>query len=155
MKVGAKRWAVLGAVLGVSGVAGCTPQMVNEQPELIAGPSLDTSNPRAKLILGSESLVGKIRISAPRFRRVGQLTKAQVTVQNLTDDRYTLEYRFGWEDSQGFKVGNPGSWYRFTLAPRQIETFSSTGKMPEATNIVFTVRLPDDVFIHMKPEDKK
>ncbi len=155
MKIETTWRLVLGVALVAGAVAGCTPQTVKEQPELIAGPSLDTSHPRAKLILGSEDLVGEIRISSPRFRPVGQLTQAQVTVQNLTDSRYTLEYRFGWEDSEGFKVGNPGSWHRFTLAPRQVETFNSTGKVPEATNIVFTVRLPDDVFIHMKKEEKE
>ena len=154
MKKESIRWVSGGLLVFASLVAGCNQQMAREQPDLIAGPSLDTSYPGATLVLGTEELVGAIRLSAPRFRRVGQLTQAQVTVQNLTDSRYSLEYRFGWEDSQGFKAGDPGSWHRFSLAPRQIETFTSTGKVPEATNIVFTVRYPDAAFIR-KPDDEK
>ncbi len=147
-------WLLLGASAMV-GLAGCNqPQNVRDNPGLVAGPSLDQSHPRAKLVLGSENLVGRIRLGSPKFRSVGQLTQAQVTVQNLTDYRYTLEYRFDWEDNQGFAAGNSGSWYRFTLAPRQIDSFTSTGKVPEATSIVFTVRLPDDVFIHRKQDEK-
>jgi len=149
-----KLMQLLGVPMLVGLMLGCTPQTVREESGLIQGPSLDQSHPRATLVLGSERLVGEIRISSPRFRGVGQLTQAQATVQNLTDSRYTLEYKFDWQDSQRFAVGNPGSWQRFTLAPRQIETFSSTGKVPEATAIVFTVRLPDDVFIHSQQEKK-
>lgn len=110
-------------------------------------PTIDTSDPRAKLVVGSEKLLRKIALGDTRFRQVGQLTQAQVLVQNLTDDRYTLEYKVDWETDQGFSAGAINSWHRFTLTPRETKTFVSTGKVPEATKIVFTVRLPDDVFI--------
>ncbi len=103
--------------------------------------------PRATLILGSKYLLGKIAISEPRFRQVGTLTQAQVYVQNLTEDRYTLEYKFDWEDSQGFTIPGINAWRRFTLTPQQRKTLIAIGKNPQATNIVVTVRLPDDTFI--------
>ena len=73
-------------------------------------------------------------------------------VYNLTETRYTLEYKFDWEDSQGFKVGSINSWHRFTLTAGEERTFTSTGKVPDATNIVFTVRFPDDVFIETEKQ---
>lgn len=123
---------------------GCQTNPVRP-PDMV--PTIDTSDPRAKLVVGSEKLLRKIGLGDTRFRQVGQLTQAQVLVQNLTDDRYTLEYRFEWESDQGFSTGAINTWHRFTLTPRETKTFVSTGNTPEAARIVFTVRLPDDVFI--------
>jgi uncharacterized protein YcfL len=146
---------LVAAVVVVGVVAGCTPQNVRSNQELVPGPSIDQSYPGAKLVLGSEDLVGEVRLSNAIFRPVGQLTQAQVTVQNLTDTRYTLEYKFDWEDANGFAIGSLGTWHRFKLTPRHVAKFTSTGKTPEATNIIFTVRLPDDVFIHSDRETRR
>ena len=129
-------------VVALSG--GCVTDSVRPPT---AVPTIDTQDPRAKLVLGSEDLLGKVALGDTRLRPVGVLTQAQVTVQNLTDNRYTLEYRFDWRDSQGFDVGSLNTWHRFTLTPRQTQTFNSVGKTPQATNIVFNVRVVDDAFI--------
>jgi uncharacterized protein YcfL len=76
-----------------------------------------------------------------------------VTVQNVSEKRFSLEYKFDWEDPQGFAVNSAAMWQRFTLSPRQVRKFTSTGKVPEATNITFTVRLPDDAFILQESEE--
>lgn len=127
--------------------AGCNQQGLKADVELQPDPTIDQSYPGATLILGSEDLVGYIRLGGPRLDPVGQLTRGQVSVQNLTEERYTLEYRFDWRDAQGFNAGDPGVWRRFTLAPRTAQAFNSTGKIPQATGFVFTVRLPDDMFV--------
>lgn len=108
---------------------------------------IENNSSRARLVIGSNNLIGNIEIKNPRFRLLGQLTQAQVMVLNSTETRYTLEYKFDWEDSQGFKADSMNSWHRFTLTPGETRTFTSTGKVPEATQIVFTLRLPDDAFI--------
>lgn len=108
---------------------------------------VDTSDPRARLITGSRDLLNRVVMVNPRFRPVGNLTQAEVTVQNLTDDRYMLEYKFEWSDPQGFSIGDAAVWHRFTLSPHQIRDMSSTGKTPEAQNLTFTIRYPDDAFI--------
>lgn len=145
-------WWLTGAVVLLL-IGGCTPpQGVRPSPPLIPAPGLDQSHPQATLVLGSEGLVGRIALLDPVVRRVGQLAQARVTVQNLTDLRHVLEYRFEWQDDQGFAVTDPGVWRRFTLAPHQVESFTSTGKTVEASRIRFTVRIPDDVFINM-PRD--
>lgn len=112
-----------------------------------SAPVIENSNSRARLVMGSDNLIGNVEIKNPRFRLLGQLTQAQVMVLNSTENRYTLEYKFNWEDSQGFKADSMNSWHRFTLTPGETRTFTSTGKVPEATQIVFTLRLPDDAFI--------
>ena len=134
--------------------AACS-SMPDPNQRTVAQLTVDASNPRAKLVVGSKALVNKVAIIDPRFRVLGQMTQAEVTVQNLTDDRYTLEYKFDWEDSQGFSVDSRSMWHRFTLTPRQTQRFQSTGKTPEAVNIIFTTRLPDDAFIEMYKQEEK
>lgn len=144
-------WLVVGSAFIALGA--CNQTMTRE-PELVQNRSIDQSHPRATLVLASEKLVGDVSLSNPVFQPAGQLTRAQVTVQNLSGVRYTLEYKFDWADAQGFNVNSLGSWQRFTLSPRQATRFTSTGKVPEATNITFTVRLPDDAFIHHDRDDR-
>jgi len=127
-------------------ITSCQSNDANVRPPATVS-TIDNTHPRAKLVVGSESLLDHIGIGEPRFRSLGQLTQAQVMVQNLTDARYTLEYKFDWENAQGFNVGGINTWHRFTLTPRETKTFTSMGKVPDAANIVFTVRLPDDIFI--------
>ena len=109
--------------------------------------AVDTSDPRAKRVLASNGLAGRIDLSAPRFRKLGNFTQAQVTVQNLTPDRYILEYKFDWHDENWFATGQKTAWHRFTLSPNQIETVQSMGKTPEASHIFLTVRFPEDATI--------
>lgn len=135
---------LMGSIFALFIISGCQSNPV-KPPETTR--TIDTSDPRAKLVLASGDLLRKIGLGETRFRQVGQLTQAQVLVQNLTDDRYTLEHKFDWQGSQGFSESSISTWHRFTLAPRETKTFISTGKVPEAVNIVFTVRLPDDAFI--------
>ena len=113
-------------------------------PEALATRVAETDHPRAKLVLGSRVLIHEVVIVAPKFRQVGELTQASVEVQNLTEKTFGLEYRFEWEDEAGFGIDATSVWRRFTLTPNQIQKFSSTGRAPEAKNIVFTVRLPHD-----------
>ncbi len=110
-------------------------------------PAVDTSHPRAKLVLASNGLAGRIGVTEPRFRKLGAFTQAQVTVQNLTPDRYILEYKFDWHDEDWFATGQKTAWHRFTLSPNQIETVQSMGKTPEASHIFLTVRFPEDATI--------
>ncbi|MCP3851480.1 MAG: DUF1425 domain-containing protein [Gammaproteobacteria bacterium] len=128
-------------------IAACKPATVAENPGFVKQDTLDDTHPRARLVLGSEKLVGNIRMGNIRFRKVGLFTQAQVGIQNLSDVRYNLEYKVEWEDESGFMLDQSGAWQRFTLAPTQIDTVTSTGKVQDAYKIVITVRLPDDPFI--------
>lgn len=135
-------------------MSGCKPPSVAQQPGYMQQDTLDDSHPRARLVLGSEKLVGNIRMANVKFRKVGLFTQAQVGIQNLSDVRYNVEYKVEWEDASGFMVDQSGVWRRLTLSPTQIDTATATGKVQDAYKLVFTVRLPDDPFIINKDEKK-
>lgn len=128
-------------------LAACKPASVAENPNFLKQDTLDDSHPRVRLVLGSEKLVGNIRMANIKFRKVGLFTQAQIGIQNLSDVRYNLEYKVEWEDADGFMLDQSGVWNRFTLSPTQIDTVTTTGKVQEAYKVVFIVRLPDDPFI--------
>ena len=129
-------------------IAGCRQGQVSSRHIIEPIPNVDISHPRAKLVIGSKKTLGKGKILNPRFRTLGKMTQAEVTVQNLTETKFSLEYKYDWADSQGFTVDSGSMWHRFTLTPHQVKNFSSTGKTPEAQNIIFTVRFPHDAFIN-------
>jgi uncharacterized protein YcfL len=117
--------------------------------------TIDNTHPRATLILGSSDLVDNVLLTNVRVGKVGLLNRASVDVQNLTDERYTLEYKFVWRDKQGFPVDETNVWHRFVLTPRKIKTFQTVGKTIEAYSVQFTVRFPDDLYIESDRLDEE
>jgi len=124
---------------------GQQPTVRNHQQNTVS-----TAHARARLIAGSKNLVGKIDLVDVRFGSVGQLQRAEVSVQNLSNNRYSLEYMYSWEDQQGFSINQNTVWKRFSLGPREIKSFQTLGVTPQAYNLTMTVRLPDDFFIHQE-----
>jgi uncharacterized protein YcfL len=116
--------------------------------------TITDTHPRARLVLGSKNLVDKIVMVDVRMGAVGELQRAEVSVQNLTNSRYVLEYMYSWEDKDGFSINDNKVWQRFELGPRQIRSFQSVGVSPDAYGLTMTVRLPDDIFIHQENTTK-
>ena len=112
--------------------------------------TINATNPRARLVLGSQDLVGQIAMVDARIGSAGALAKAEVSVQNLSNNRYTLEYQYAWEDQQGFSISENRVWKRFVLGPRELKSFRSVAGDPKAYGFTMTVRLPDDLFIHQE-----
>lgn len=135
-------WMVI-AALWLSACA--TPPPASE-PETEPEMSNVTFYPGAKLIIGSSELLGAVILRKPIFRNVGQLTQAQVELVNYSNLTLDLEYRIDWSDRDGFKVGATNSWQFISLSANGSEDLTSTGKVPEAKDIVVTVRLPDQLF---------
>ena len=127
-------------------LSSCTVQK-GANVQYLAQKTIDDTHPRATLILGTSELVNKILITNVKVAQVGLLPKAGIDVQNLTDERYNLEYKIVWRDKQGFPINVSNVWHRFLLTPRKIKSFQSVGKTEEAYSIQFTVRFPDDLFI--------
>ena len=127
---------------------GQQPNIRNHQQNTVS-----TAHPRARLIAGSKDLVGQIDLVNVRFGTVGQLQRAEVSVQNLSNERYSLEYMYVWEDQQGFNINQNTVWKRFTLGPREIKSFQTIGVTPTAYGLTMTVRLPGDFFIHQDITD--
>lgn len=131
-------------------VVGCNSVNSNPNIRQHQQDTVNTEHPRMRLVLGSKDLVGNVALVDVRVGAAGNLTRAEVTVQNLTNARYTLEYMFRWEDKQGFSVNGNPVWSRFVLAPRELKSFQTIGKTPDAYAATITVRLPDDIFIHQE-----
>lgn len=117
--------------------------------------TIDDTHPRATLILGSSELVDNVLLTNVRVAKIGLLNKAGIDIQNLTDNRYTLEYKFVWRDKSGFSIDATNVWHRFVLTPRKIKSFQSVGKTMEAYTIQFTVRFPDDLYIESDRLDRE
>lgn len=143
---------VAGVALATMLVAGCVSDAAVSDPNVrhYQQDTINASNPRARLILGSKDLVGQIALVDARLGSAGELAKGEVSVQNLSNNRYTLEYQYAWEDKDGFSIGENRVWKRFTLGPRDLKSFRSIASDPRAYGFTLTVRLPDDLFIHQE-----
>ncbi|MCK5831879.1 MAG: DUF1425 domain-containing protein [Methylococcales bacterium] len=134
---------------------GCSASKRGANTQYLAQKTIDDTHPRATLILGSTDLVNNVLITNVRVAQVGQLQKAGIDVQNLTDNRYNLEYKVVWRDKQGFPINVSNVWHRFVLSPRKIKSFQSVGKTIDAYSIQFTVRFPDDLYIESDKREKE
>lgn len=140
----------LSLLMAVILVSGCNTMAGGGDIRHVKQNTIIDSHPRARLVLGSEALVDRIAMVDVRIGPAGRLQRAEVSVQNLTSDRYTLEYMYNWEDQQGFGINDNKVWKRFVLGPREIRSFQTVASNPDAYQLTMTVRLPDDIFIHQE-----
>lgn len=126
-------------VLIASLVASCAPRNPGSS-NLEPNELVDDSNPFARLVLGDESLANQVNLTNPKIRDQGSFKQGSVTVQNLSDENYNLEYRFVWRDGDGFETSSR-SWSQINLSPQDVRQFQSTAQDPEANQYTFTVRL--------------
>ncbi|GFM35130.1 DUF1425 domain-containing protein [Desulfovibrio subterraneus] len=99
---------------------------------------------RTKFIIASEVLLGNVMLENPRFRRVGNFTQGAAVIQNISDERLSLEYMVTWQDEQGFPIDVPHVWHHITLMPHMSEQISSTGKANNAYHMTVAVRFPNE-----------
>jgi uncharacterized protein YcfL len=106
--------------------------------------AVDDSYPGVKRVIASDYLLDSIQVVDPKIGTKGNFSRAQVTVKNLTQDRYELEYQYQWEDQDGFAVGSPRPWNRFALGPKEFKKISEMALQQDAKQAIFTVRMVDD-----------
>jgi uncharacterized protein YcfL len=164
MKQKQKEWIISAACLVALGMNyGCTKIVSQPEPNLPPGSNMvikptkavDTSYGPLTRIIASDHLIGYIAVVNPRIGQTGAFTKGKVTVQNLTQNRYSLEYQFQWEDAQQFNVGSPHPWERFVLGPKEAKNIQEMALNRDAVRAKFTVRLPDDTFIELNKQMEK
>jgi uncharacterized protein YcfL len=120
--------------------------------EIIATSAVDTSYPRLTRVISTPLLVDHIMVVNPKLGTQGKFAKAQVTVQNLTENRYELEYQYQWEDAAGFSAGTPRPWKRFVLEPKEASMYSELALNENAKRAIFTVRIVTDTFIELNKQ---
>lgn len=158
MKRSYKYYCLATLCIAVGILSGCTETIVSQpEAELPLGSNMaikptraiDTSYGPLTRIIASDQLIGYIAVVNPRIGQTGAFTKAQVTVQNLTQNRYNMEYQFQWEDAQRFAVGSPRPWVRFVLGPQEAKNIQEMALNKDSIRAKFTIRLPDDTFIEL------
>ena len=164
MKQKQKKWAITAACLvALCMNYGCTKIVSQPEPglppssnmDLKPTSAVDTSYGPLTRIIASNQLIGYLAVVNPRIGQTGAFTKGKVTVQNLTQNRYSLEYQFQWEDAQQFNVGSPRPWKRFVLGPKEAKNIQEMALNRDAVRAKFTVRLPDDTFIELNKQMEK
>ncbi len=141
-------------------IAGCggnsSVPLLNTSPnqEIIEQRGVDTTYTNLIRIVSSDELLEYVKIINPFMGKTGAYTKVQVTLQNLTLNRFTLEYQCQWQDAIGFAAGTPRPWTRLVLTSREAEIVQEVALHPKAVKAVFTIRLPDDDIIELNKNVK-
>jgi len=139
------------SILSVVVLTGCNSVRTPDETQRAL---VNSDHPRAQLVLGNKDLLDNVIFRDVIFGQVGNFTRAQFQLENLSDQRMSLEYQINWLDNQGFTVLSNNAWHRFTLGPRQVKTLQSVGKSENAYKIQVTVRYPDDLFIESHKLEK-
>ncbi len=117
--------------------------------------NIDVTHPRAELVIASDKLLNNLVMTNVRFGNVGNFQRTEIGMQNISARNLNLEYKIDWQDNQGFSVNSHSIWKRFSLSPKQIKNVQSVGKVPEAYQVLVTVRLPNDMSIDSYNQKKK
>ena len=82
------------------------------------------------------SLKDRARIVRLNEATVGNgLTKIQAEIQNTTDVRQLVNYRFDWVDQDGMQINTPlSSWTAVSLAAKERKLISATAPTPDAAD---------------------
>ncbi|MFT4928071.1 MAG: serine/threonine protein kinase [Phenylobacterium sp.] len=113
---------------------------VKGNSQTVENGTIEPQYPGARLVIGSDALIGKVKLAKTRVRDRGKLKRGDVMIENLTNADLNLLYRFDWLDDEGFSVGEAGIWQPFTLSARDTRSFWSMGKHRDASKMHFIVK---------------
>jgi uncharacterized protein YcfL len=92
-----------------------------------------------KNVINNELLQEKVAIISHRDRINNDLLQMQVTIQNLTDDTYELEYKVTWLDGSGFNLDST-PWLPLTLNGRERRNIEQLAHTQKARDYKFQIR---------------
>ena len=131
---------LLAALMAV--VCGCVGGTATNTHGVVGTAQIDDSNPRIMIVYGNEEFQDKVVVVRKLLDDSGNLAKCSVTLQNVSNDTFIVEYQFKWLEASGMPVMQTPAWSRMTLAPNAVKPLVNMAKVPEAHNVEFTVRLP-------------
>jgi uncharacterized protein YcfL len=68
---------------------------------------------------------GDIGIEPPATRKHNGLTQSKITFYNKTSSNQRFQYKFTWQDKNGFNVGNNTPWQPVQLYPSMTKTVTT------------------------------
>lgn len=121
------------ALLTVLALAGCATA------GLRAGDSSLTNDPY--LIIDDASVGDQISIVKVAHDHVGEIMRANVTLQNNRSRSLQIQYRFSWFDTNGMEIDGQGKPYRdLVIEGRDTINVTSVAPSPAATEFKIRVR---------------
>ena len=143
------------ALAGLVFASGCNGGSAATTHSLVPNAQVDETNPRIMVIYGNEEFNDKLHVVRKLIDDSGNLAKCSVTLQNVSQDTFVIEYQFRWLEQSGMPIMQTPAWSRMTLAPNAVKPIINMAKVPEAKNVEFTVRLPLTAMYQKPAEQKK
>jgi uncharacterized protein YcfL len=102
-----------------------------------------TYDSKGAALIKNEYLQERIAIVNHRSREKNNLLEMMVTLQNLTDDNYELEYKVTWLDDNGFKV-NETPWLPITINGREERNIEQIAHNAQVADYKFQLRFKQE-----------
>ena len=144
------------ALLAAAMLCGCvTTTATTANHNVLDTRQIDDSDPRMLVIYGNKEFNNKLFVIRKIMDDGNRLAKCSLTLQNVSDTTFVVEYQFQWMEESGMPVMQTAAWARATLPPNAVKTVISVAKTPEARKVEFTIRLPLTDLYKPQPEEKK
>jgi len=89
----------------------------------------------------SDLLASNLKIADTKTGFVGDLLKAQVEIQNDSDDALSFQYKFKWLDKSGFEVAIDGRpWQPLTITPYETQVVQGVAPNPSVNSFKILVQ---------------
>jgi uncharacterized protein YcfL len=104
--------------------------------------NVDDTDPRILVIYGNKEFEDKLLVIRKILDDSQRLARCAVTLQNVSQDTFVVEYQFRWMESSGMPIMQTPAWSRLTVSPNAVRPLVNVAKVPNARIVKFTVRLP-------------
>ncbi len=146
---------ILASLLLILLAAGCTGQSASSSAHnVVPTDRVDDSDSNILVIYGNKEFDDKLLVVRKMMDGSGRLAKCSVTLQNVSEDTFVVEYQFRWMEAGGMPVMQTPAWNRMTVPPKSAKPLVNMAKVPEARIVEFTIRLPLTA-MYDAPKDKK
>lgn len=101
----------------------------------------------------NEIVAQALEVVRANINTSGRLPKLSFQIRNKISQRYPIEYRVEWLDSDGAPLLVSTAWQQVTLSGNSIRGIQSIGKSPDAKSVNISLRIPQPVEIFVPEPD--
>lgn len=101
----------------------------------------------------SELVARALQVVNAKIDTKERLPKLSFQIRNLISQRYPIEYRIEWLDSNGAPLMISSAWQQVTLSGNAIRAVLSIGKSVDAKSVNIALRIPQPVEIFVPEAD--